>query len=172
MIDFTKLKGLQVIAFERQLDKLQDYCEEYPNIAEFISPILTYGSEQAYCGGSPEANLGRQIIQHMWEINGMDLSSIGNRSHFDLSWVSTLNSFIGNYFLDDSYFSLSKIGIGGSYKFKAETEDMALQDPLIILEVAKVNMAIYAALDKDMFSTPQINKTILNNLLTKYKILL
>ncbi len=54
---FEKLKEIQAKAFENQFTELQKTCDNYPAIAEFVTPIIAYGSGQAYCGGSAESIL-------------------------------------------------------------------------------------------------------------------
>lgn len=150
MLNFDKLKELQVAAFEDQLAELQDSCKD-PDIAEFVSYIVAFGSEQSYATrGSYEASLGRDIIQHIWQISGMGLSGIGNSVHFELSWVSILNSFIGNYFLDDSAFKLKPFD--STFEFEASGSCDAgnewCQNPRVIIEAAKANRAYYDKCDE------------------------
>ena len=101
---FKSITNTSKLYLLAQIDELKTMCDKDPAVAEMVRYILAYSDQMAYCGGDDDARIGRQIIQHIWEINGTDLSSLGNSIHFDPSWAHTLNSFIGNFVYDDAAF--------------------------------------------------------------------
>lgn len=127
---------------QAQIDELQATCNKNPAVAEMVKYILAYSDSMAYCGGDDDADIGREIIQMIWQITGMDLSSMGNSYHFSPDWVNNLNSFISNYIYDDSAFDFE---VDRTIDFKPSRDDSGrwLQDPRIIVEAAKANRAYY-----------------------------
>jgi hypothetical protein len=147
MTNFEKLTELTLAKVQAQIDDLKMQVEKYPELKEFVELIIAYGAEGAYCGGSDEAQLGRCLIQFIWEINGMDLSNMGNSVHFDSGWTRELDNFIGNYIHDDSAFDFVQKS-NGTFTFKSSgDEGRWLQDPRILVEAAKANRAYYTAMD-------------------------
>lgn len=137
----------------RQIDELEKSCNDDADVAEMVRYILAYSDQMAYCGGDEDAKIGREIIQFIWQISGMDLSSMGNSFHFDPSWANTLNSFIGNYIYDDSGFDFAQSEFNGTFEFKSAGDTGRwLQNPLVLVEAAKANRAYYERADRDVFS--------------------
>ncbi len=95
--------------------------------------------------------MGRELIGFIWQISRVDLSSMANSAHFDLDWSSKLLNFIGNYFLEDSAFSLVPSPRGAN-AFEFESSDGEgekwLQNPLILIEAAIANINYYDQFDK------------------------
>lgn len=136
-----------------QIDELKDSCAQSTGVAELVRYILAYSDQMAYCGGDEDAKIGREIIQMIWQISGIDLSSMGNSFHFDPGWVSTLNSFISNYIYDDSAFDFTQSEFNGTFEFKPSRDnDRWLQNPMVIVEAAKANREYYNKADRDVFS--------------------
>jgi hypothetical protein len=133
---------------DKQIQTLEDTCNQYSDIKEFVSYIVEYSDRMAYSNNdSPTTRIGRELIQFIWQITNIDLSSMANKYHFSPSWASELNSFIANYFLDDSAFDFTQ-EYGGVFKFKYAGDDGRwLQNPLILIEAAKANRLYYDALD-------------------------
>ena len=147
MTAFDKLTELTLTNTQAQIDGLKMQVEKYPELKEFVELIVAYGAERAYCGGSEDANLGRDLIQFIWQINGMDLSNMGNSVHFDSGWARKLDNFIGNYIFDDSAFDFAQER-DGTFTFKASSDDDRwMQDPRILVEAARANRAYYTAMD-------------------------
>jgi hypothetical protein len=113
--------------------------------------ILAYSDQMAYCGGDSDAKIGREIIQMIWQISGMDFSNMGNSYHYNPGWVSEMNSFIGNYIYDDSGFDFE---FDRTFEFKpAGDNGRWLQNPLVIVEAAKANRVYYDRMDNsDVFT--------------------
>lgn len=134
---------------QAQIDELKATCDKDPAVAEMVRYIIAYSDQMAYCGGDEDAKIGRQIIQHIWEICGIDLSSMGNEFHFSPDWARELNYFIGNYVYDDAAFDFDISDHGGTIDFKgADYKGRWLQNPMIIVEAAKANRAYYAQMDQ------------------------
>ena len=147
MTAFDKLTELTLTKVQAQIDDLKMQVFQNPELKEFVELIVAYGAEKAYCGGSVEAQLGRDLIQFIWEINGMDLSNMGNSVHFDSGWARKLDNFIGNYIFDDAAFDFVQES-NGTFTFKASGDnDRWLQDPRILVEAARANRAYYTAMD-------------------------
>lgn len=151
---FDKIATKSHEYLQNQIDELKDTCEKDSAVAEMVKYIVAYSDQMAYCGGDEDARIGRQIIQHIWQINGMDFSSMGNRAHFDPSWARELNSFIGNFVYDDAAFDFVIDDFDGTITFKyADDNGRWLQDPMVIVEAAKANRAYYKMMDgADVFT--------------------
>lgn len=151
MFDTVREKSHKYL--DQQLDELQKYCTNDLGVAEMVKYIVAYSDQMAYCGGNEDAKIGREIIQFLWQINGMDLSDMGNSIHFDPSWARKLNSFIGNFIFDDSGFDFEQAEFNGAFEFKsADDNGRWLQNPWVLVEAAKANREYYERADKDVFS--------------------
>lgn len=136
-----------------QIDELEQTCASDAGVAEMVRYILAYSDQMAYCGGDEDAKIGREIIQFIWQISGIDLSDMGNSCHFNPGWVKDLNNFIGNYIHDDSAFDFEQCEFNGTFKFKfADDCHRWLQDPMVLVEAAKANREYYSKADRDVFS--------------------
>lgn len=136
---------------QKQLDELKVYCDKDPAVADFVKYMIVYSDEMAYATpGSEDARIGREIIQMIWQISGMDFSGMANSIHFSPGWVSKLNNFIGNYFYDDSGFDFKQSEWGGTFEFRPAgcgDSDRWLQNPTVIVEAARANRAYYKLAD-------------------------
>ena len=145
---FEKITEVSHQFLQSQIDELRTTCDKDPRVAEMVRYIIAYSDQMAYSNGDEDAEIGRQIIQHIWEINGGDLSNIGNKYHFNPSWAYELNSFIGNFVYDDSGFDFEVTDFNGTIEFKyAGDDDRWLQNPSVIVEAAKANHAYYKLMD-------------------------
>jgi len=141
---FEKITEKSQSYLQAQIDELKQACDKDPAIAEMVRYILAYSDQMAYCGGDEDARIGRQIIQHIWEITKIDLSNMGNEFHFSPSWASNLNFFIGNYVYDDSGFDFTVDSFNGTIDFMHGNDSGRwLQNPAVIVEAAKANRAYY-----------------------------
>jgi hypothetical protein len=137
---------------QQQLDELKNTCDADPAVAEMVRYIIAYSDEMAYSSsGSEDAQIGRQIIQHIWQICGMVFSNIANQFHFNPGWASDLNSFIGNFVYDDAAFDFDiDEDFYDTIKFKPARDDGRwLQNPTVIVEAAKANRAFYEKKNAD-----------------------
>lgn len=135
---------------DAQINELRAYCHADPGVSEMVRYILAYSDQMAYAKpGDEDAQIGRQVIQHIWEICGIDLTNVANSVHFSPSWASTLNYFIGNFIYDDSGFDFVVSEFNGTVEFKAAGDaGRWLQRPEIIVEAAKANRAYYKLMDQ------------------------
>lgn len=148
MFETIRAKTHQYV--DKHLAELELYCAKDPAIAEMVGYIIAYSDQMAYCGGDRDARIGRQIIQHIWEISKVELSDIANEYHFNPGWAQDLCGFIGNYFIDDSAFDLviepSRIKFMPA-KYDDDGQSRWLQNPRIITEAAKASVEYTAAVD-------------------------
>ena len=145
-----------------QLDELKAYCDRDPAVADFVKYMIVYSDEMAYASNdaSEDARIGREIIQMIWQISGMDFSNMANSYHFSPGWVSKLNNFIGNYFYDDSGFDFEQSEVWGTFKFKpagCSANERWLQNPRVIVEAAKANRAYCKLYDDNPRTRAKVN---------------
>lgn len=151
MFDTVREKSHKYL--DEQITELEKNCSHDAGVAEMVRYILAYSDQMAYCGGNKDAKIGREIIQFIWQINGTDLSDMGNSVHFNSSWARNLNSFIGNFIYDDSAFDFEQAEFNGVFGFKAAGDtDRWLQNPMILVEAAKANREYYELSEHDSFS--------------------
>ena len=138
-----------------------------------VGYIIAYSDQMAYCGGDRDARIGRQIIQHIWEISKVELSSIANEYHFNPGWAQDLCGFIGTYFIDDSAFDLviepNRVKFMAA-KYDDDGQHRWFQNPRIITEAAKASVDYtasfyYAITDPVAGSTIKFDTTKLMELL-------
>ena len=155
MINFDIVTAKSHDYLQKQIDELQKTCAGDAGVAEMVRYILAFSDEMSYSRrGSEEAQIGRQIIQHIWQICGIDLGSMGNSVHFNPSWASDLNFFIGNYVYDDAAFDFEIDDFNGTVQFKGSGDTgRFLQNPMIIVEAARANRDYYKMMDgADVFT--------------------
>ncbi len=168
---FDKVTAKSHTYLDGQIAELKESCDKDPGVAEMVRYILAYSDQMAYCGGDEDAKIGREIIQHIWEICKIDLSNMGNSSHFSPSWASNLNFFIGNFIYDDSGFDFEVSDFNGTVEFKAAGDaGRWLQNPMVIVEAAKANRAYYKVMDQtDVFTRLRGQKADISKVLELLK---
>jgi hypothetical protein len=159
---------------QSQIDQLKATCDKDPAVAEMVRYIVAYSDQMAYCSGDNDARIGRQIIQHIWEISKLDLSNMGNQYHFSHMWATELNDFINSYVHNGQAFDFDVDNFYNTVKFKpADPLDDTgrwLHDPMIIVEAAKANRAFYNKLDSgDIFTRVRGVKADLSQVLELVK---
>jgi len=172
MIDFNNITAKSHDYLNKQIDELKQSCERDPGVAEMVRYIVAYSDQMAYSRpGDEDAQIGRGIIQHIWEICGIDLSNMANSSHFSPNWASNLNFFIGNFIYDDSGFDFEVSDFNGTVNFKAAGDaGRWLQRPEIIIEAAKANRAYYKKMDQsDVFTRIRGEKADISKVLELVK---
>lgn len=122
-IDFDKVSQISKHYLQLQIDSIKQTCEKDPAVARMVYYILAHMHELDSTESNYDAHIGREIIQFIWQITGMDLSGISNPYHFDTDWAATLNHFIGNYIYDDSAFYFIQNQRTGVFSFKSSTDD-------------------------------------------------
>ena len=143
--DILKTQRLFVLSdYERQEQILKKYCED-KRILTFVETLMK---------GS---NVSQYLSMLVYQISHYDINLRSS------TWLEDLNSFIGNYFLDDFYFrvgwNLSWDGFGedveGLVKIGDIETDMAVfeyvsgfsQDPMILVQAAIDNQIGYKKFD-------------------------
>jgi hypothetical protein len=171
---FDKITKKSHDYLQTQLDELKENCDKNPAVAELVNYIIAYSDEMAYSrnDASPDAVIGRDLCQIIWEISGTDLGTIGNQFHFNAAWAYELNMFIDNYFYDDAAFDFDIDERSGIIRFKAASDTGRwLQNPLILIEAAKANRIRYDNMDRSTLenrrSVPQVDVSRVIELVTK-----
>lgn len=138
-IEFNRLEKITFDKISEQFLELEGYCENYPEINEFVS-IVTYPMLNPLNADKLNFEISDNLCTLIWQITNYDLrSAIYNEYHFRGDWVYFLNSFIGNYFLDDSYFTL-ETGIWDTWTALVATDQEVIsQNPYVLIEAAKDN---------------------------------
>lgn len=132
---FEQLIELQNKKFQSNIEKLNYYCEKYPDIKTFIELVLA--DRRSY--KKLEDYVATQLIMFMYDL-GYTIDNYHSEINFDLQWSSTLISFIGNYFLDDAYFNLKQEN--GRWRVYADF-DTGIQDPMALVNAARENAKYY-----------------------------
>lgn len=138
-IQFDQMHAITHSMIDSQLEELRETCAQYEDIAEFVR-LITYPmfntderSEQ-----SVDYRVGQALGSFIYDLVNYDfISATTNSFHFQSDWVYQLNSFIGNYFLDDSYFIVKKKSPFGVWRAEYSDGEFATQDPLVLIEAAK-----------------------------------
>lgn len=144
-IQFEQMRTITHSMIDSQLEELRETCSQHENIAEFVR-LLTYPmfntderSEQ-----SVDYRVGQALGSFMYDLVNYDfISATTNSFHFQSDWVYQLNSFIGNYFLDDSYFTVKKKSSFGVWRAEYADGEFATQNPQVLIEAAKDIAAFY-----------------------------
>jgi len=122
-------------AVKTQINELDDTLLHFPYISDFVLTVLS--PLEGY------KNHDSQVVDRLhtllWQISGYDFSTaLTNPCHRDSNVIYELNSFIGNYLLDDAAFYVHKELFG----WKAQSsgnDDPWYQNPAILIEAAKEN---------------------------------
>jgi hypothetical protein len=124
------LREITTDAMNHHLAEVEGCCIGRPDIAEFLDIVLNISSdyhELSY-------NVTHAMRMLVWEISGIDLQYSPYSNSFILE---DLNSFIGNYFFDDSYFLLEK-NERGEWK-SVSNPDHGCQNVELLIKCAKEN---------------------------------
>lgn len=121
--------------------ELEELCDKYPDINEFVNYILEYGAESSeYRFSEEEASedyrVGSELVRLIWEISHSELGILGP-PHFDPGWILALLYFIKNYFLDDASFFFIKGAYGRYNAHPGYNEGGGFQDPRLLTTLAK-----------------------------------
>ncbi len=122
-----------------QVKELSETLDRHPDFQEFVdivlSPMNNYKGQDKFVVDA--------LHTLMWQITSYDYSTgLSNPYHRDANVIAELNSFIGNFFLDDSAFAIYKKTFG--WKAKCYDDDeLWLQSPQILIEAAKDNAEFF-----------------------------
>jgi hypothetical protein len=120
--------------FDEQIEELEKYCSKNSSIKKFVEKLLEIHNFR-----NGETTVAYYLSDFIWELTNFSTRcSLANSCHFDGGWVASLNSFIGNYFLDDAYFYM----VNSSYENTWEAisyQQIGIQDPEILILCAEDN---------------------------------
>ena len=64
---------------DEQIQRLEETCNQYPDIKEFVGYIIEYSDRMAYCNNeTPNTDIGRELIRFIWQISRANLSDTIN----------------------------------------------------------------------------------------------
>lgn len=143
-LPIAKLEEQNKKHFDDEMKRLVETCDNYPDIAEFVR-ILVNGllSDE----NSDDFRLADILSGFIWGIYCFDIrTSLTNPYHYRGNWAYELNSFIGNYFLDDLFFALTRDNYYHAWKASADNEN-GIQNPLALIAAAKDVFRFYRKLE-------------------------
>lgn len=158
--DFANMYITTCNAIQEQFNKLEHKVNTNPDI-EILVNVLTLPMQCGWKQVDADAlNWAENLSQLIYQICRYDFyNNITSDIHGD--WVYKLNSFIGNYLLDDFYFKVYQVGQHGLWQATCDN-DHGTQDAKKLVDAAKENIEIYKQID----STIDARRTMLNQLLT------
>ena len=149
--EFMRMQEITNKYLSDEMIGLQATCNEYPDIATFVQKITypMFHPDKTYDREDMDMNVARCLSDFLYQLYGLSIyNGITNKYHFNISWASDLNSFIGNYFLDDSYFLMSADDCYGCWQAKGSDEVGSSQNPLVLIAAAEDNANFYYHMDK------------------------
>jgi hypothetical protein len=118
-----------------QLSELERYLKDHPEFEEFVGLVLT-PSKYTETGTKTVSDSLHDLL---YDITKYDYSTaLSNEYHRDANVITNLNSFIGNFLLDDAAFFVYK----GKYTWGAKQSDNSgpwFQDVNLLIEASKDN---------------------------------
>ena len=123
----TKQASKEKWAIDTAMLDLYDYSRAHPKIHEFLSVLF-----------EEDKRLAHDVAMLVYDL--------GYHINFDTDegTLEELRSFIGNYFLDDSYFEVVAKKTGSPYCLAPDlSQGNGTQDPLAILDAARANKAYF-----------------------------
>lgn len=141
-----KLKEYFHENIDEQFEELEKYCKEDNRCDLFVSILMKLFKDK----DDPVANALTALLFSLTRIDFR--SPITNPYHFEGSWIYNLNSFIGNYFYDDFYFSVRQGGYTNRWLIEAEDyeKDQKLtQNPLILIYASEDNVKFNEEFNKN-----------------------
>jgi hypothetical protein len=115
----------------RAAASIQADCEKYPDIKEFVELFL---------GDDKVASELQMLVYYItnWDMRPTTSDVVVN-----------LESFISNYFLDDSYFSVFETDYCGKMIYKAKYDGDGTQKPRLLIDAARHNVEVYRKLTEE-----------------------
>ena len=135
-MNFETLKAITIKRLDENLVRLQGYCEKYPHLVEFVELITSLLTNDSLAEHTQKRMIAEQLSRFVWQLTGYNICS----DHYGCDWANELNSFIGNYFLDDSYFKLEPTDSWGHWQVSNCFEQRSSQDPTALILAAKENV--------------------------------
>jgi tagatose-1,6-bisphosphate aldolase non-catalytic subunit AgaZ/GatZ len=147
-------------AIKEHMDRLESYTEKYPDIAllvEVLSFPMLYGTDHEDQEKIYADACAQQLSQLMYHICKYSFyTSMTSRIQGD--WVYELNSFIGNYLLDDFYFKLEQVGPNKLWQAKAASS--GIQDAKQLVDAAKDNVEAFKQIDLKIAARQEIMRQL------------
>lgn len=137
--EFAEMRAITHRMIDEQIQELHDTCAKYEDIAEFVRLITfpMFNSEER-SDQSVDYRIGQALGSFMYDLVQYDfISATTNPFHFQSDWVYQLNMFIGNFFLDDAYFTVERTGSWKVWSVKPSDGEFATQNPQVLIEAAK-----------------------------------
>ena len=137
--EFAEMRSITHRMIDEQLKELQATCLKNEDIAEFVR-MITYPMFNPDDQGDQtiEYRIGQALGSFMYDLVQYDfISATTNSFHFQSDWVYQLNMFIGNFFLDDAYFTVERTGSWKVWSVKPSDGEFATQNPRVLIEAAK-----------------------------------
>jgi len=130
-----QLKKQNAEHFDKEMTQLIETCQKYPDIAEFVR-VLVPGLLSKE--GTEEYKVADALSTFLYDICGMDIyTALTNPCHYKGDWLYNLNFFIGNFFLDDAFFTVTQTAVWNMWK--AADSECGCQKPLVLIAAAKEN---------------------------------
>ncbi|RYF04034.1 MAG: hypothetical protein EOO40_11595 [Deltaproteobacteria bacterium] len=129
--------GVSTAILQKSAKQLTEYCEADPRVREFVETVLDFTRTPP----GEASSVGFFLRTLLWEIAKVDISD--NPFH-GVATLYELRSFIGNYFMDDSYFVLYEEGKLMRAK-SSQDDEHDTQDPRALLAAAQHNREYYVA---------------------------
>lgn len=128
---------INIGVIRRAQEDIAKNCEQYPDIKRFVDLVLDFRAEVQSC------SVPSSLRTLVWEISGM---SISDNPYHASSTLTSLASFIGNYFLDDAYFQVRQDQYGCWVGLVGD-DDNSSQDPLELITAAEKNAQHYKEIE-------------------------
>lgn len=142
--DFMKMQEITSAKITQQITELQTYCAEYEDIGTFVY-YMTLPMIYPNIKNTQESKISSALHTLVWQISNVSFNS------FHCSWIEEILSFIGNYFLDDSYFKVERSKPYGMWVGSYGDDDSYTQDPMVLVEAAKDNAHFMKIFDSELF---------------------
>lgn len=134
-LPLEKLKAQNAKSFDDDLQCLVERCNNYPDIAEFVQALFAGLMADKDSDEYRIADALNNLVYDIWQT---DISqSLGSQYGYYGGWLADFNSFVGNCFLDDSYFTITKTG--SFHTWEATLSPDGTQNPLALLAAARDN---------------------------------
>jgi hypothetical protein len=160
--DFANMYITTCNAINEQLVELEQTVNANPDI-ELLVDVLTVPMRNGVNNTDTDTiDWAENLSQLIYQICRYDFyNNITSNIHGD--WVYELNSFIGNYLLDDFYFKVYQVGQNGLWQ--AESTESGIQDAKKLVDAAKENIEIYKQVDLKIAARQEIlNQLIIGDL--------
>lgn len=134
-LDMIEIADQQSISDAKR--RIVEHCEQNPRFQSFVETVLDFARPLKASAWAPDAL--RTLI---WQISNIDIEGC----HGLGGVLTSLAHFMGNYFLDDSYFLVYQ-DHEGFWNAKDWQDEGATQDPQALIDAAIANVKFYETYD-------------------------